>query len=306
MGTRSPLGDEISFRKLQSLLAFIETGNLARAAERLDTSAVSIHRALHSLEEALSCPLFQPKGRQLAPTDAALELADAARDVLRRMSEGIRATREAAGYGSDRLRIGSLFSLTSRTVPRVVIALKRRREDLQAELVLGSNADLLQKLRAGEIDAALMGHLGGDRDIESEVLFEDEIGFAAPTRSPYARQTAVDLADCAEDRFVSLSEGFVTFEGFTEAFRIAGYAPQVVMRTGDIFSLMNLVQGGVGCTLLPGRIRPALPEGVTLVPLAAPFRMRQSIALHFLRRRERDPNLLALLAICRSTRGELS
>lgn len=306
MGPLPPIGDEISFRKLQSLLAFMETGNLARAAERLGTTAVSIHRALHSLEEAVRCPLFQPKGRQLVPTDAARELADAARDVLKRLSEGIRATREAAGYGSDRLRIGSLYSLTNGTVPTVVIALKHRRTDLQAELVLGSNADLAQKLRDGEIDAALMGHLGIDPDIESEVLFDDEIGFAAPTKSPYARQSAVDLAACAEERFVSLTEGFVTFEGFTEAFRIAGYSPQVVMRTGDIFSLMNLVRGGVGYTLLPCRVRPALPEGVTLVPLAAHFRMRQSIALHFLRCRERDPNLLALLAICRGKKGELS
>ena len=300
-----PIDDEVTFRKLAVLLAFMETGNLARAAERLQTSSVSVHRALHSLEAGLRCTLFRHEGRNLLPTPAARVLADTAQDVLRRMGEGIRATREAAGYGSDRIRIGSLFSLTSRTVPTLVVALKQRRAELQTELVLGSNVDLLQKLREGTIDAALMGQPDHAPDLEMEPLFEDDIFFAAPDGSPYAGMPAVDLGACAGERFVSLSEGFVTFTGFVEAFRIAGYTPNVVMKTGDIFSLMNLVHGGVGYTLLPGRVRRALPHGVQLVPLQERYRIRQTIALHFLRTRERDPNLLALLAVCRAGKADL-
>ena len=46
--------------------------------------------------------------------------------VLATMSEGIRATREVAGYSADRIRIGSLYSLTNRTVPALVMALNRK------------------------------------------------------------------------------------------------------------------------------------------------------------------------------------
>jgi LysR family transcriptional regulator, malonate utilization transcriptional regulator len=298
--------DEITFRKLETLLVFMEMGHLGRAAERLGTSPVSVHRALHSLEAALRCRLFRPEGRQLQPTDAAKALARAAHDVLQRMAEGIRSTREAAGYGADRLRIGSLYSLTSRTIPTVVVALKLRLPTVQIELVLGSNVDLLGKLREGAVDAALIGQSGPAPDLESEPLFDDDIFFAAPAESPLARLAAVDLARCAQERFVSLSEGFVTFDGFVDAFRIAGFTPHVAMKTGDIFSLMNLVQGGMGCTLLPGRVRRALPAGVVLVPLERRYRMQQTIALHFLRTRERDPNLLALLATCRTGKAELA
>jgi LysR family transcriptional regulator, malonate utilization transcriptional regulator len=40
-----------------------------------------------------------------------------------------------------------------------------------------------------------------------------------------------------------------------EAFRVEGFTPDVAMKVGDIFPLMNLVSGGVGYTLLPGRMR---------------------------------------------------
>ncbi|WP_213953898.1 LysR family transcriptional regulator [Variovorax sp. dw_954] len=299
------IDEEITFRKLEILLAFMETGNLARAAERLDVSTVSVHRALHSLEAGVRCALFRHEGRNLLPTDAARELAEVAREVLRTMSDGIRSTREVAGYSADRIRIGSLFSLTSRTVPAIVMGMKVRKPELQLELVLGSNADLLQRLRDGTVDAALIGRPEGAADVESELLFEDDIFFAAPTGSRYAGLAEIDLSACADEHFVSLGEGFVTYSGFQESFRIAGFTPNVVMETGDIFSLMNLVSGGIGFTLLPGRVRSVMPERVQLIPLQRRYLMCQKIGVSFLRTRERDPNLLALLAVCRKARAEL-
>src|SRR5690349_13157325 len=273
------IDEEITFRKLEILLAFMEAGNLARAAEQLGVSAVSVHRALHSLEAGTRCSLFRLEGRNLQANDAAQALAEVAREVLRTMAEGIRSTREIAGYAADRIRIGSLYSLTSGTVPALIMGLKLRRPEIQAELVLGSNADLLVKLRDGAIDAALVGKPDDAADLETQELFEDDIFFAARAGSPYAEQAEVDLAACADERFVSLTEGFVTTTRFADAFRVAGFAPNVVMTTGDIFSLMNLVGGGIGCTLLPGRIRPVLPREVRLVPLLPKFRMLQKISV---------------------------
>jgi len=80
----------------------------------------------------------------------------------------------------------------------------------------------------------------------------------------------------------------------------------VVMQTGDIFSLMNLVSGGLGCTLLPGRVRDVFPHKVQLIPLQPKYLMRQTIGLSFLRSRERDPNLLTLLSVCRMSQTRLA
>ncbi|MGM9489898.1 LysR substrate-binding domain-containing protein [Ideonella sp. YS5] len=297
------IDEEITFRKLEILLAFMETGNLARAAEQLGVSTASVHRALHSLETGTRCTLFRMEGRNLLPNEAARALAETAREVLRTMAEGIRSTRELAGYAADSIRIGSLYSLTHQVVPALVMGLKLRKSDIQTELVLGSNADLLRKLHDGAIDASLMGQPEDAPELECQLLFEDDVFFAAPEGSRYAGQSEIDLSACADERFVSLSDGFVTSSGFMEAFRIARFTPNVVMKTGDIYSLMNLVGGGVGCTLLPGRVRSTLPKKVQLIPLQARYFMRQRISMCFLRTRERDPNLLALLATCRGYRA---
>jgi LysR family malonate utilization transcriptional regulator len=299
---RNRINDEITFRKLEVLLAYMEGGSLNSAAEMLDISVVSVHRALHSLEESISCKLFRHEGRNLIPNDAAHVLAEVSREVLKLMSDGILATRQAAGYSADHLKIGSLYSLTTSTTPEVIMGIKLRRPELQTELLLGSNADLLRKLKQTAIDAALIAMPEPDPDIESIPLFEDDIYFAAPAGSPYAGQSEVDLRECVNEKFVSLSEGFITYQGFREAFRIAGFSSNVVMKVGDIFSLMNLVSAGIGYTLLPGRVRNVFGDKLQFIPLKPQYLMRQTIGLSFLRVRERDPNLLALAAVCRMLR----
>ncbi|MBS1186557.1 MAG: mauR [Burkholderiaceae bacterium] len=294
------IDSEITLRKLEIFLAFIQSGNISKAAELLDTSPVSVHRALHSLEQGMKCQLFRREGRALMPTAAAALLAETAREVIDAMARGISLTRAAAGISSDRLRIGSLYSLTADIAPQVITQLKARRPELRIELVLGSNDDLLDKLNRSQIDAVLMGIPSGEpHAFEVVPLFEDEIYFACPADSSQPLPDEIDLRDYREADFVALTDGFVTYHGFLEAFRIAGFTPKIVSQASDIFSLISLVSAGMGFTLLPGRVKDALGNRVRLVPLAPRFRMRQTIGLLFLHAREHDPTLLSLAAVCR-------
>lgn len=302
---KSRINEEITFRKLEVLLAFMKTGNLSKAAEQLDTSTVSVHRALHSLEDALGCQLFRIEGRNLVATRAASVLTEHARDVIDHMERTVAETRQEAGFSSNVVRIGSLYSMTSQVMPQVLIDLKLRRPELKVEMVLGSNDDLLAKLLAGLIDVALAGLEVADTHIENVPLFEDEVFFAAPRSLSFDESRSVDLKDYAAADFVSLSGGFVTFKGFQEAFRVAGFEPRVVAQVGDIYSLMNLVASGIGFTLLPGRVRDVFADRIRLQALQDRYQMRQQIGLLFLRARERDPNILAVAAASRITAGRL-
>jgi len=300
---KSEIDSDITFRKLEIFLAFMRTGTIPRAAELLDTSPVSVHRALHSLEEGMKCQLFRNEGRTLVPTPAATLLAETARQVVDAMSLGISLARAASGVSSGRLRIGSLYSLTADIVPQVIASLKAKRPELKIELALGSNDDLLDRLMRSQIDAVLMGipqEEAGSLDIVP--LFEDEIYFACAESGSRSLGPDIDLIDLRDFRdadFVSLTDGFLTFQGFVDAFRIAGFTPKIASQASDIFSLVSLVTAGMGYTLLPGRVREAFGSRIRLIPLREPYRMRQAIGLSYLHARERDPVLLSLAAACR-------
>lgn len=293
------IDSEITFRKLEIFLVFMEKLNIARAAEQLGLSSVSVHRALHSLEEGLRCPLFIHRGRNLLPLPAAETLQQHAVQVIEQMEIGIQAAQRTAGFGEKRIRLGTLYSLTLETVPRLIMGLKIRRPDLELELLMGSNELLLNRLAEQQLDAILISTSDSIIDqhlYETLPLFEDDIYLAAPAGSSLNVEGPVDLRDFRQQKFVSLAEGFATYHGFQEAFQIADFEPDIVTRVNDIFSMLSLVQAGVGFTLIPGRMKGVYADTVKLMPLAEPYQMRQTLSLVFSRAREHDPNLLALAA----------
>ncbi|MBA5689870.1 LysR family transcriptional regulator [Rugamonas apoptosis] len=294
------IDEEITLKKLEVFLAYMRLHSLVRAAEELGQSTVSVHRALHSLEQGLRVPLFRREGRSLAPLPAAFAFAKHAQRAVAETEEGIRKVRELSGFAGGRMKIGSLYSLTLRCIPQLLMGLKLRRPELQIDLTLGSNQELLRSLDEGRLDAIVIGLQAplDDPQLLAVPLFEDEVRLAAPLGSPYAGQTAVDLRELRDEKFITLGGGFVTSDSFEHAFQQAGYVPETIMRVSDIFSLINLVGGGMGYSLLPGRVAD-FSTRIELIPLAARYGSHQAITLLLSRSRERDPNLLALAAECR-------
>ncbi len=294
------IDEEITLKKLEVFLAFMQVNNLARVSEQLGQSTVSIHRALHSLEEGLRCPLFKRVGRNLIPLQTAYLFAEHAGRIIDECEAGVSKVRELAGVNAARLKLGSLYSLTLHCIPQLIIGIKTRKPGLDIDLTLGSNRELLQNLRDGKLDAIVIG-LQDETvhgDLISVPLFNDEIFLAAPLDSPYSHRHSIDLHDLKKEKFVALNEGFATSQSFEHAFALANFSPDVALRVGDIFSLMNLVSGGIGYSILPGRVG-AFSSRIHFIPLEKRYASHQCIALLIQKNRERDQNLLALAAECR-------
>ncbi|PPC79262.1 LysR family transcriptional regulator [Pokkaliibacter plantistimulans] len=296
------LDDAITLKKLEVFLTFMQTGTLAEAASALGMSTVSIHRAIHSLEEGLKCPLFRQEGRLLTPLPSARVLEEQGRQVLAALEEAVKATRETAGIHSNQFKLGALYSLTLATVPKLIAGLKLRKGDLNIELTLDSNQVLFRKLRSLELDAILVSL---DRDFSEPdclalPLFSDDIFLAAPLGSPYADSQEVGLPELKDATFVTLTQGFATYTDSFRAFERAGFTPNVVMQVSDIFSLISMVSAGMGYALLPGRVEAVFENKIQLIPLKDPCRMQQHIAMVCLASRERDPRILHCIAECRA------
>lgn len=258
---KEDISQEITFRKLSVFMAFMEKGNIARTAEAMQLSNVSVHRALHTLEEGVGCPLFAHKGRNLLALPAAWTLLEYCHDVMGLMNRGLEAARKASGIGQQRLRLGTLYSLTLETVPRIIMGMKLRRPDLELDLTMGSNQMLLNMLEDDALDAILIATQQdelSDQTFDQIPLFEDDIFLASPATEPADILRPAELRDYAGCQFISLAEGFATYKGFQEVFQVAGFEPEIVTRVNDIFSMISLVQAGAGLALMPGRMKKSM------------------------------------------------
>lgn len=295
------IDEELTLKKIQIFLAFMRNGNLSKTASEMEISNVSVHKALHSLESALRCPLFKHEGRNLIPLKSAYVLQEHSHKLVQDIVVTVNKTREAAGFAAKVLHLGSLYSLTVNTIPNVISRLKLRRGELDIQLLLSSNLDLVKKLKSAELDAIIvaLNETTQDPDFESLPMFEDNIYLAVNKHSPIATLNEIDLSTLKDETFLTLSKGFATRNDSDLVFEKAGIDPKVFLQVSDIFTLVSMVSNGVGLALLPGRISTIYESSVKLIPLEAPYQIKQEIGLVFLKSKERDPNLLALVAECR-------
>lgn len=295
------IDEDLTLRKIQIFLAFMRYGNLSKTAAEMQISNVSVHKALHSLENSLRCPLFKNEGRNLIPLKSAYVLQENSQKIVQDIVTAVNKTREAAGFAAKVLHLGSLYSLTVNTIPNVISGLKLRRGELDIQLLLSSNLDLVKKLKTTELDAIIvaLNETTSDADFESLAMFQDDIYLAVNKNSPLASIEEIDLSTLKDETFLTLSKGFATRHDSDIVFEKAGIDPKVFLQVSDIFTLISMVSTGVGLALLPGRISTIYESSVKLIPLQAPYQIKQEIGLVFLKSKERDPNLLALIAECR-------
>lgn len=294
------LNTDVTLRKLEILCTFIRTGSLSKTGEELGLSSVSVHKALHSLEGGVGCPLFVKEGRQLKSLPAAIYLAEMGADLLGDMERILKKTRSKAGMESGQIRLGSMYSLTANIIPRMIMGTKIRRPDLDIDLHLGSNEELMKKLSEGAIDAVVIAIPSGKlpEGVQVVPLFDDQLFFASSKKNKPS-QSSIDLAEYQSEKFLTLQDGFATTSGFYDAFRLADIKPNVVMKVGDIFSLMNMVSGDLGKALLPGRVIALMGDAIAFTPLLPKYEVIQHIALIYLQANEANPNILALAAEAR-------
>jgi LysR family malonate utilization transcriptional regulator len=294
------LSEELTLRKLEILCSFVRTGSLAKTADELGLSSVSIHKALHSLETGIGCALFIKEGRQLKALPAALYLAEASMDLLGDIDRILKKTRAKSGVESGQIRLGSMYSLTANIIPRMIMGTKIRRPDLDIDLYLGSNEDLMKRLSEGSVDAVVIAvpTTNLPEGVQVVPLFEDQLYLASSKKSK-PQQDSVDLSQYRDEKFLTLQDGFATTSGFYEAFQLAGFKPKVVMKVGDIFSLMNMVSGDLGRSLLPGRVRALMGDTIEYTALLPKYQVTQRIALMYLEVNESNLNILALAAEAR-------
>ncbi len=130
------------------------------------------------------------------------------------------------------MRIGTLYSLTLETVPRIIMGMKLRRPELELDLTMGSNQMLLDMLEDDALDAILIATNEGEFNntaFDVVPLFEDDI-FRRPGDRTAGCLTARRSARLRRPQVCFAGGGVRHLCRIPEAFHIAGFEPEIVTR----------------------------------------------------------------------------
>lgn len=241
----------MNIKDLQYLVAVAELKHFGRAAQQCNISQPTLSMQLKKLEEYLGVSLFERTNKQVLVTQAGQDIAERARHVLQGVKEIRELARAASSPFSGEFRLGAFPTLAPYFLPHVVPAIYKELPELKLLLVEEKTATLLEQLKNGELDAALIALPVHDEMLESTAVTEDPFLLAVPLGHRLAGRKSVTAADIRNEQLLLLDEGHCLREQALEVCSIMGLGEQQEFRATSLETLRQMVVAGVGITLIP-------------------------------------------------------
>ena len=262
----------LDLRRLRLLHELHRRGTVGAVADALSYSPSTVSQQLGVLEREAGTALFEPAGRRLRLTDAALVLVAHAESLLAGV-ERAEADLAAAAAGAVRgiVRVGSFQTASLHLLLPAMAELRGTHSDVEVQLVEAETERALEALRSHAIDLALADEWSGSPrpahpSVERADLFVEPVQLVLPQEHPAAADgRPVALASLAEAAWAVGYEG----GGMAQLVRRVcaehgGFEPNVRHRTNELSMLVGLVAQGHAVTLLPALALRGVPSTVAV------------------------------------------
>jgi LysR family hydrogen peroxide-inducible transcriptional activator len=286
-----------SLRQLAYLVELAERLNFHAAAEAQFVTQSTLSAGIKDLETLLGVQLVERDKRSVRFTDAGNRVAERARDLLAEASDLVEAARSAAAPLSGPLRFGAIPTIAPFVLPDVLPLLRQEHEGLKLYLREDFTDRLLERLRSGDLDIALIALPYDTGELYARELFRDEFWFVATDDHPMAREKQMNVRKIDTSEVLLLEEGHCLREHAIAACGPRRGAWKAKIEATSLHTLLQMVEGGLGTTLLPDiALEGGLLKGTRLIarPFLAPAPAR-TLALVSRRTspRRREVDLLA-------------
>jgi len=254
---------------MEYLVSVAELNSFSRAAEHCHVSQPTLSAQIRKLEDTLGTPIFERSNKKVMLTETGREIVAAAHRLLGEAENIREIARLAQDPRAGTFRLGAFPTLSTYIFPALVPQIKQALPKLRLVLIEDKTATLLEKLKRGEIDAALLALPIHDDALLSQALFEDEFRLAVPADHRLAEASHIRMADLSRFRLLLLEEGHCLRDQAMEVCGLTGAAEQDFRATG-LETLRQMVKAGTGITLMPEIAIHEPEDGIRYLPFEAP------------------------------------
>ncbi len=274
----------MTLTELRYIVAVARERHFGRAAEACFVSQPTLSVAIKKLEEELDVKLFERSSNEVRATPLGVEIVRQAQIVM----EQAAAIKEIARRGNDPvsgpLRLGVIYTIGPYLLPDLV---RQAIEQVpQMPLLLQENftVKLLDMLRTGELDAAILAEPFPDGGLAVAPLYDEPFVAAVPKKHPLAKRkriTADELkaetmlllgtGHCFRDHVLEVCPEYAHFSSSAEGIRKS-------FEGSSLETIKYMVASGMGVTVVPRLSVPTESDKhIAYVPFSAPLPTRRVV-----------------------------
>jgi LysR family transcriptional regulator, hydrogen peroxide-inducible genes activator len=253
----------MTLTELKYIVAVAREKHFGKAAEACHVSQPTLSLAIKKLEEELDMKIFERSASEVSVTALGDEVVRQAQSVLEQAAE----IKEIAKRGKDPLsgplRLGVIYTIGPYLLPDLVRQIITRTPQMPLMLQENFTVRLLEMLRTGEIDCAILAEPFPDTGLAMAPLYDEPFvaalprnhalaGAASLTTDQLKEETMLLLGNghCFRDHVLEVCPEFARFSSRTEGIRKS-------FEGSSLETIKHMVAAGMGVTLVP---RLSVPE----------------------------------------------
>ena len=247
----------MTLTELKYIVAVAREKHFGKAAEACHVSQPTLSLAIKKLEEELDVKLFERSASEVAVTPLGEEIVRQAQSVLEQAAE----IKEIAKRGKDPLagpiRLGVIYTIGPYLLPELVREIIRSVPQMPLMLQENLTVRLLEMLRTGEIDCAILAEPFPDAGLAIAPLYDEPFVAAVPASHPLAEKSEVSAEALKNETMLLLGAGHCfrdhVLEVCPEFARFANHADGIrkTFEGSSLETIKHMVAAGMGITLVP-------------------------------------------------------
>ncbi|MBF6629672.1 MAG: LysR family transcriptional regulator [Comamonas sp.] len=247
----------MTLTELKYIVAVAREKHFGRAAEACYVSQPTLSVAIKKLEEELDVKIFERSAGDVSVTALGEDIVRQAQSVLEQAAE----IKEIAKRGKDPLSgvltLGVIYTIGPYLLPELVRNSIKNTPQMPLMLQENFTAKLLEMLRTGEIDCAIVAEPFPETGLAMAPLYEEPFMAAVPNTHPLAQQEQVTTSELKNETMLLLGAGHCFRDHVLEVCpEFARYASNAegIRRTfegSSLETIKHMVAAGMGVTLVP-------------------------------------------------------
>jgi len=239
----------LELTELRSFLVLAQHLHFGEAAGALHVSQPALTKQIQKLEAKVEGPLLVRGYRRVTLTPAGEILRERAQTLLREAEMVEEITRLAVQGKAGLVRIGFGIASLAAGLPDILTRFRQRFPAVRVSMRDMSTPDQIEALGHGTIDVGFVRLPVEHPDLVTVPVLEERLVAAIPQGLPYRR----GLAGLRNEPFIVISRSVSVslFDHVVRTCRAAGFNPRIVQEANELFTVLNLVRGGVGVSLVP-------------------------------------------------------
>ncbi len=274
----------MTLTELRYLVAVARERHFGKAAEACFVSQPTLSVAIKKLEEELDVKLFERGSNEVTVTALGLEIVRQAQVVLEQVADLKEIARRGNDPVSGPLRLGVIYTIAPYLLPDLVQLSIARAPQMPLILQENFTVKLLEMLRAGEIDVAVLAEPFPDAGLATAALYDEPFQIAVPKKHTLARRKRISAEELKNETLLLLGTGHCFRDHVLEVCpEYAGFSSNAdgirkSFEGSSLETIKYMVAAGMGVTVVPQLGVPAEPDRhIAYIPFADPVPTRRIV-----------------------------